>query len=108
MIHKALAALGEGFLCSLLFGGLGVVAGFLLGAMLRLMWGLLAFLATGVVVSLVPQTDWIRVAAGRIVGAVGLAVGALGGGFNGWNLEWNMGPSRPWTDDKNQVSPMGL
>lgn len=108
MLQKALWALAVAFLAGLLMGGLGVLAGFLLGAMLRLMWGLLAFLATGAVVSLVPQTDLLRVATARAIGAVGFVAGAMAGSHEGWHMNWNMEPSDPWTDDENTISPMGL
>lgn len=83
-VGKALSAVATAGLYSLVIGGAGTGLGLLLGAALRVMWGLLVFFATGHVLSLVPNSDWLRILAARLVGSACFAAGAVVGSYEGW------------------------
>lgn len=55
----------------LLTGPVGILIGYLLGAVLRLVWVMCNFILTGAVGSLVPAEDPVRVFVARVGGGVG-------------------------------------
>lgn len=63
---------------------LGVVCGWVVGAVLRFAWSTTQYVVLGQVVSLVPATDSWRLHAGRLAGALGMTLGLLFGYFAGY------------------------
>lgn len=90
VLVTALSAVATALLYSLVFGVIGVVWGLLVGAALRVVWGLVTFFVTGAIASFLPRSDWLRVLAARALGSLCFVTGLCGGCYEGWTMKWTL------------------